>query len=662
MTSVLWLRRDLRRRDHPALLAARDAAGDGDLLVLFVVDPRLWEGGGAVRRAWLAATLEATDDSFDGALTLLHGDPRRVVPELAGRVGARSVHVSRETTPVGRRRDDVVAARLAEAGVDWVETGTPYAVGPGLVVNGTGEPYKVFTPFSKAWRAHGWPAPAPTPRTLPLRRLRNDADATAAVRAALAAPDLPGLPPAGEEAALARWRAFRDGALPAYADDRNRPDVDGTSRLSPYLKLGVLHPRTLLADLAGQRGKGVTTYENELAWREFYADVLWHTPRSAWQDLRPELAGMRTTSRRTPSRHGRPAARGTRSSMPGCASCSGQGWMHSRLRMVTASFLTKDLHVWWGVGARHFLEHLVDGDIASNNHGWQWVAGTGTDASPYFRVFNPVTQGLRFDPDGDYVRRWVPELAHLPGPSAHEGRPGRHRRLRPGLPRAHRRPRRGAARGPRPARGHQADQALSVAPTFSPHPGTLTPAPFRFRGDGEPSRTEYAGSGMPGRRPVFLDRADGVHSRPGCAARHPGLGELLDHAMASLVGVHADREHGGVAQRARRGDPEGHLRPRARRPGRLHGAGRRAPHGTDPARPGGRGRRVATLGRADPDPARVLRPRLVRLRGLPRCQRQHARPRGVPRDGNRHGMPSGTVAVLPSPTGSSTPRPATAAG
>jgi len=293
MTSVLWLRRDLRRRDHPALLAARDAAGDGELVVAFVVDPRLWEGGGAVRRAWLAATLGATDTAFDGALTLLHGDPRRVVPDLAARVGAGSVHVSRETTPAGRRRDDVVSARLAEARVDWVETGTPYAVGPGLVVNGTGEPYKVFTPFSRAWRAHGWPDPAPTPRTLPLRRLRNDADATGAVRAALAAPDLPDLPPAGEEAALARWRAFRDGALPAYGDDRNRPDVDGTSRLSPYLKLGVLHPRTLLADLAGQRGRGVATYENELAWREFYADVLWRTPRSAWHDLRPELAGLR---------------------------------------------------------------------------------------------------------------------------------------------------------------------------------------------------------------------------------------------------------------------------------------------------------------------------------------------------------------------------------
>src|SRR5512140_1049400 len=171
MTSVLWLRRDLRRRDHPALLAARDAAGEGDLVVAFVVDPRLWEGGGAARRAWLAATLEATNEAFDGGLTLLHGDPRRVVPELASRVGATAVHVSRETTPTGRRRDDAVAKALGDTGVEWVETGTPYAVGPGLVVNGSGEPYKVFTPFSKAWRAHGWPEPAPTPRELPLRHV-----------------------------------------------------------------------------------------------------------------------------------------------------------------------------------------------------------------------------------------------------------------------------------------------------------------------------------------------------------------------------------------------------------------------------------------------------------------------------------------------------------
>ena len=420
MTAVLWLRRDLRRRDHPALLAARDAAGRGDLVVVFVVDPRLWDGGGAARRAWLAATLRATDEAFGGGLTLLHGDPRLVVPQLAERVGATSVHVSRETTPAGRRRDEAVAARLTAAGVDWVETGTPYAVGPGLVVNGSGEPYKVFTPFSKAWRAHGWPAPAETPDELPLRPARSDAQAVAALREALATPGLPRLPDAGEDAASTRWREFLDGALTAYGDDRNRPDVDGTSRLSPYLKLGVLHPRTLLADLAGRREKGARVFETELAWREFYADVLWHHPASAWHDLRPELRGLRYDD----AGERFDAWRAGRTGFPivdaGMRQLLSDGWMHNRTRMITASFLTKDLHVWWGVGARHFLDHLVDGDIASNNHGWQWVAGTGTDASPYYRVFNPVTQGLRFDPDGDYVRRWVPELAHLAGASVHE--------------------------------------------------------------------------------------------------------------------------------------------------------------------------------------------------------------------------------------------------
>ncbi|MGL4178142.1 MAG: cryptochrome/photolyase family protein [Dermatophilaceae bacterium] len=420
MTALLWLRRDLRRADHPALLAATDTAGDGDLVVAFVVDPALWRGGGTVRRAWLAATLEATDAAYDGTLTLVHGDPRRVVPELARRVGASSVHVSRETTPAGRRRDDAVRARLGEAGIEWVETGTPYAVGPGLVTGGSGEPYKVFTPFSKAWRRHGWPAPATSPRTLPLRHARNDAEATAAVKAALAASDLPSMPDAGEPAALRRWRAFLDDGLDGYAERRNLPGVDGTSRLSAYLKLGVLHPRTLLADLAGRSGTDVETFVDELAWREFYADVLWQAPRSAWADLRPVLAGM------TYDDDGDlvDAWRAGRTGYPvvdaGMRQLLAEGWMHNRVRMIAASFLTKDLHVWWPVGARHFLDHLVDGDVASNNHGWQWVAGTGTDASPYFRVFNPVTQGEKFDPDGEYVRRWVPELRHLPGKAAHQ--------------------------------------------------------------------------------------------------------------------------------------------------------------------------------------------------------------------------------------------------
>ena len=420
MTALLWLRRDLRRSDHPALLAARDAAGEGDLVIAFVVDPRLWDGGGAARRAWLAATLRATKVAFDGSLTLLYGDPRQVVPALAARVGASSVHVTRETTPAGRRRDEVVAGRLQTLDVQWVETGSPYAVGPGLIRNGTGDPYKVFTPFARAWRDRGCPAPAPSPDVLPLRHAGDDPAALAALSAALAVPDLPVLPEAGEGAALTRWRAFREGALAAYAQDRNRPDLDGTSRLSPYLKLGVVHPRTLLADLASERGSGPETFVSELAWREFYADVLWHQPRTAWHDLRPEMSRMRYDEPQDAIEAWKSGRTGYPIVDAGMRQLRSEGWMHNRVRMITGSFLTKDLHVWWPLGARHFMEHLIDGDIASNNHGWQWVAGTGTDASPYFRVFNPITQGLRFDPTGDYVRRWVPELAHLPGAAAHE--------------------------------------------------------------------------------------------------------------------------------------------------------------------------------------------------------------------------------------------------
>ncbi|MGM0386825.1 MAG: cryptochrome/photolyase family protein, partial [Actinomycetota bacterium] len=212
-----------------------------------------------------------------------------------------------------------------------------------------------------------------------------------------------------------------DEALDEYGTLRDRPDLDAVSRLSPYLKLGVLHPRTLLADLEGREGKGRSRFEAELAWREFYADVLFHNPGSLWQDLKPGLEGLAYDE---PDGDAVAAWQAGETGYPivdaGMRQLLAEGWMHNRVRMIAASFLTKDLHVWWPVGARHFLAHLIDGDVASNNHGWQWVAGTGTDAAPYFRVFNPVTQGLKFDPEGDYIRRWIPELHHLRSAAAHE--------------------------------------------------------------------------------------------------------------------------------------------------------------------------------------------------------------------------------------------------
>lgn len=420
MTSVLWLRRDLRRGDHPALLAAREAADGDGVCVLFVVDPGLWERGGPVRRAWLAASLKAAQEDFDGRLVIRHGDPATVVPAVAKEVGAGSVHVTREVTPAGRRRDQRVQDALGDTDVEWVETGTPYAVGPGLVRNGSGDPYKVYTPFHRAWHEHGWPEPASYPRSLDLVDIDSHQKALDLLDKALRQDDLPEMPEAGEKAALARWRDFRDEALDDYHGDRDKPATDGTSRLSAYLKIGAIHPRTILADLASRRSQGAQTFEQEIAWREFYADVLLQNPRSAWHDLRQELSGMRYDEPADALEAWQQGRTGYPVVDAGMRQLLAVGWMHNRVRMITASFLTKDLHVWWPAGARWFLDRLVDGDIASNNHGWQWVAGTGTDASPYFRVFNPVTQGERFDPTGDYVRRWVPELRHLSGKAAHQ--------------------------------------------------------------------------------------------------------------------------------------------------------------------------------------------------------------------------------------------------
>lgn len=199
--------------------------------------------------------------------------------------------------------------------------------------------------------------------------------------------------------------------------------------MSAHLKYGAIHPRTLLADIAAHpaaASEGAQTYVTELCWREFYADVLWHRPDSEWRDLRRALSDMAYDDPEQDEDAARRFAAWCegRTGYPivdaGMRQLRALGWMHNRLRMITASFLTKDLHIWWPHGARHFLDHLVDGDMASNNHGWQWAAGTGTDAAPYFRVFNPLTQGAKFDPQGDYVRRWVPELAGVGGAQVHD--------------------------------------------------------------------------------------------------------------------------------------------------------------------------------------------------------------------------------------------------
>ena len=404
--------------------------------------------------SWSVAC-EPLDADLGGRLVVRHGDPARVVPALAAEVEAAEVFVSADFAPYGSRRDDAVAGRWRSRARRSVGSGRPTRCRPGSCAPGPGDPYKVFTPFSKAWVAHGWPGPIRAPSSVPW----------AATSRATASPKRPrstrpcprqGRGPPSEPRGGSGMPAW-----PSTTSSRNDPGADATSRLSPYLKWGCLHPRQLLHTLGATPAE--RTFRTELCWREFYADVLHHRPETARAGLRRSDGRHRGRRPRVPPR-GSHAWREGRTGYPivdaGMRQLVAEGWMHNRVRMLVASFLVKDLHLDWTRGARHFMAHLVDGDLASNQHGWQWVAGTGTDAAPYFRIFNPVTQGERFDPRGTYVRRWVPELAAVPDQYVHHpwddpnGPPA-------GLSGADGRPRRGARGGPAALRGRPRALRLS---------------------------------------------------------------------------------------------------------------------------------------------------------------------------------------------------------
>jgi deoxyribodipyrimidine photo-lyase len=420
VTVVLWFRRDLRLSDNPALAAAArhgGGSGPGEVVPFFCSDPRLRKPSGDNRLAFLSGCLEALDESLDGHLVVRRGDPANVVPALADEVGADAVYIAEDFGPYGRDRDEAVEDALHEVGSSLERVGSAYAVPPGEIVNKSGEPYKVFTPFSKAWRSHGWPDPLAAPRSTSVTWV-GDVKGDGLPSAPEVDADLPA---PGEAAAKRVARAFYDGPLADYAAHRNRPDLDATSRLSPYLKWGCIHPRQLLARLGAR--KGDDTFRNELCWREFYADVLWHRPDTVSASFNPDMRAMEVDTGQSTDDLFEAWCEG-RTGYPmvdaGMRQLVAEGWMHNRVRMIVASFLVKDLHLDWARGARFFMDHLVDGDVASNQHGWQWTAGTGTDAAPYFRIFNPVSQGERFDPQGDYVRKHVPELRAVKGKAAHQ--------------------------------------------------------------------------------------------------------------------------------------------------------------------------------------------------------------------------------------------------
>ena len=426
-TALLWYRRDLRLHDHPALHAAVSAADR--VVPVVVLDPGLLAGRWPApnRVHFMLGSLAALRDDLaarDVPLVVLRGRPAEVLPGLAALLGARDVFATRDVSPYARTRDGAVGAALDAVDATLHLRGGALVAEPEEITGAEGRPLTVFTPYFRRWERIARRDVLPVPHGL-----RGIApDAAARLPGVVGRPD-PGsvvltanpalLPVPGEAAARARLAAWAsDARLAGYAVGRDRLGMEGTSRLSADLRWGLVSPLAVL-DATDGPGDGRAAFARELAWRDFYAQVLWHHPHVTRGAFQPAFDGV--PWRAEPGafdawRQGRTGYPVVDAAMRQLAA---SGWMHNRARMIAASFLAKDLLIDWRRGERHFMEHLVDGDVAANNGGWQWAAGTGTDAQPYFRVFNPVAQGERHDPDGSFVRRWIPELAGVPDRFVH---------------------------------------------------------------------------------------------------------------------------------------------------------------------------------------------------------------------------------------------------
>jgi deoxyribodipyrimidine photo-lyase len=426
-TALWWVRRDLRLMDNQALAAA--LAHADQVIPVFVLDPTLLGApdAGEKRVAFLFAGLRALDADLrarGSRLIVRRGDPADELTDLLAESAADAIFAEGDYRPYTRRRDARVAETLPLHLVGSLTVRPPEAV---LKADGT--PYTVFTPYSRKWR--DLPPPHAT-EILPA----PDHIVTSPDVQSLPIPEKPALPsavpfPPGEAEARHRLSEFVGGGeanIYHYAEGRDRLGVERTSRLSPYLRFGMLsarqaavaaHTATEGAPDADAR-EGASVWLNELIWREFFQSILYHFPHVLEQSFRADLQAIRWENDETAFAAWREGRTGYPVVDAGMRQLAETGWMHNRARMIVASFLVKDLLIDWRWGERHFMLHLVDGDPAANNGGWQWTAGTGTDAAPYFRVFNPVLQGKRHDPQGAYVRRWVPELAEVPDKFVHE--------------------------------------------------------------------------------------------------------------------------------------------------------------------------------------------------------------------------------------------------
>lgn len=416
MRTVVWFRdRDLRVHDHAPLV---DAAASGEAIPLFVLEPALFTPAAARAQPHrVQFLLEALHElqrrlaALGSRLVVVEGTGPAVLPALAARWRVDRVLAHDSVDPVARDGD----ARVRAAGVPVELYDGEGLLPPGTIRTASGAPHRVYTPFARAFerRAHvARPRPAPT--ALPPVPGEVTAGGRLPELGDLGIARNPRLQSGGEGAARQRLERFLGRALAAYAGERDRLDRDGTSRLSADLRFGTISARTVWEAVARVRGEGATAFRRQLLWREFALGALHERPALLDEPFRAEFA---TFPWADPDEGWEAWVHG-RTGYPlvdaGARQLLAEGYVHNRARMVSASFLTKHLRIDYRLGEAHYLRYLTDGDPAQNNAGWQWCAGCGLDAQPWFRIFNPVRQGARFDPEGGYVRRWLPELAALP--------------------------------------------------------------------------------------------------------------------------------------------------------------------------------------------------------------------------------------------------------
>lgn len=439
MRPLIWFKSDLRTTDNPALYQACQAADRG-AVALFVITPHQWaeHDWAPVKVSFILRTLEVLSEQLAGLnIPLLVRETDRfssvpaVLLEAARALECDALFFNREYEVNEARRDAAVVRHFADAGLPARDYTDQVLVEPGELRTGVGHFFRVFTPFKKAlyrrFEKEGIPEAAGTPRRMPELVVSPD-PVPLSVPGFETAAQRTGQWPAGEQAARQRLETFVEQKLAEYHDLRDRPALEGTSRLSPYLTAGAVSSRQCLQTALGENrqrlqrgGQGGDTWISELVWREFYRHVMVGFPRvSMDRAFRRETEALRWRE----DQAGFDAWREGRTGFPivdaGMRQLRDTGWMHNRLRMITAMFLTKDLFFDWRLGERHFMRHLIDGDLASNNGGWQWSASTGTDAAPYFRIFNPTSQSRKFDPRGDFIRSQLPELQGITGPAIHD--------------------------------------------------------------------------------------------------------------------------------------------------------------------------------------------------------------------------------------------------